>query len=422
VAPLPGTRALVILGLTGLVVASLLLGWHEGRRQEARDLHAHVGSAAARDGRETIDLSTAGRRPRACDEVSRVDGDEPARAPLRLDASRCFESWGWRALSDRRPEEAVRFFRQGLAGSPDTPALLKGLGLAAVDAGRPDEAIDPLERVVRAGFDAEVRLLLAHLYDQRDDPSSAIAQLRAVLEREPAHQAARRLLEKVERERQAESGFERDVTDRFVVKYRRGQAEGTRRQIVALLDGAAELLGRTLAYRPSARVVVVLYDHEQFQDVTRVRGWATGVFDGKIRLPVGPTPPPAADLERLIVHEYAHAAIHHLSRGRAPRWLHEGLAQVLEGATADPLLRVPGGLTLAGVEALVSDPDGLRARTGYDLALWVTRDLLDRGGMGAMRDLLARLGGGETIAAATLAVYSLQVTELEARWRRLLGG
>jgi hypothetical protein len=177
-----------------------------------------------------------------------------------------------------------------------------------------------------------------------------------------------------------------------------------------------------LSYVPQQRTTVVLYEHPEFRSVTRAHAWTSGLFDGKIRLLVGPVRPPAPEIARVVVHEYAHAAIHELSRGRAPRWLHEGLAQVLEGATPDPMLRVPGGLTLAGVEALAGESDPLRARTGYDVALWIVSDLLDRGGIEAVRELLERLGAGETLAEAIPRIYGLRTTELELQWRRVLGG
>ena len=86
------------------------------------------------------------------------------------------------------------------------------------------------------------------------------------------------------------------------------------------------------------------------------------------------------------------------------------------------MLRVPGSLSLAGVEALVTDADPLRARAGYDIALWVVRDLLDRGGMEAMRELLSRLGAGDALAEAAPRVYGLGMGEIEFQWRRVLGG
>jgi hypothetical protein len=169
-------------------------------------------------------------------------------------------------------------------------------------------------------------------------------------------------------------------------------------------------------------VTVVLYDRGQFSDVTRAHAWVDGLFDGRIRLPIGGARPPRAELERLLTHEYAHAVIHHRSRGRAPRWLQEGLAQALEGHTPDPALAAAGGLTLSGLEALVTDPDPRRAHAGYELALFVVADLVDRGGMESMRALLARLGAGETMAEAAPRVYGWRLAELESQWRRLLGG
>lgn len=425
--PFHNVRLLAVAALV-LGGAALTLGWREGRRYErgAAERTVVFASLGARDARaqteEAIRLYAAGQFPRACEKFGLAAADDPASAARRQDVIRCFEGWGWHALREGRPDEAALLFKHGLSETPDDPALLKGLGVSAVHAGRPDEAFAPLERAARAEYDPEVRLLLAHLHDRRDDPAQAVVNLRAVLDREPENEQARRLLEKVEREWRAEAGFRREATPRFVIKYRDTLDADARREIVAKLEAAAARVGRTLAYAPKQRTTVVLYEQHEFRDVTRVHAWATGLFDGKIRMPVGRVQPAGHELERLVVHEYAHAAIHDLARGRAPRWLHEGLAQVLEGATADPILRAPTGLSLAGVEALAGDQDPLRARAGYDIALWIVRDLVDRGGMESLRELLTRLGAGETMAEAMPRVYGLRLTEIESQWRRVLGG
>lgn len=358
---------------------------------------------------DAMRLYAAGQFARACERFE----------PAQVSAS-CFEVWGWRTLREGRPEDAMRLFRLGLGAMPDAPALLRGLGVAAVHAGHADDALGALETAGRLDFDPQVSLLLARLYDSRDQGERAVAHVRTVLAREPEHDGARRLLDKLERETLAESGFQSEATAHFVVKSRAG-VEADRRVVLQTLEAARERVGRELGVVPPERVVVVLYDRHQFGSVTRVHGWVTGLFDGKIRLPAAPLPP-RRELERLVVHEYAHAAIHHASRGQAPRWLHEGLAQSLEGVTRDPMLTLPGPLTLSGVEALVTHPDPARARAGYDVALWVVQDLLDRGGMDAMRELLRRLGRGEPLEAALGRAYAQPQAELESQWRRALGG
>jgi hypothetical protein len=42
--------------------------------------------------------------------------------------------------------------------------------------------------------------------------------------------------------------------------------------------------------------------------------------------------------------------------------------------------------------------------------------------MEAMRELLARLGAGDTLAEAAPRVYGLGMGEIEFQWRRILGG
>jgi tetratricopeptide (TPR) repeat protein len=415
------------LAVLGLVAAALLSGWFWASRPrqvtEIPLLRATSAATAAPGLREeALRLYARGQFPLACERFSRAADDDPGRAAGRQDVARCFEGWAWQTLREGRAGEAVVLFGQGLKAAPDDPGLLKGLGIAAVHDSRPHDALAPLERVLDRESDLEVRLLLARLYDQRDESAQAVRHLHAVLEQDPEHAGARRLLDKVERERDAEARFERSTTPHFVLKSPHARDREVTRTVQRALESAWTRVGDLLDYHPAERVTVVLYDTSQFRSVTRVHGWVTGLFDGKIRLPLGRTLPPPPTLERLVTHEYAHAAIHDLSRGRAPRWLQEGLAQALEGGSADPLLRVPGSLTLAGLEALVTDADPVRARAGYDIALWVIEDLLRRGGFPRMRALLDHLGAGEALTGAVARVYGVRLTELESQWRSLLGG
>ncbi len=380
---------------------------------------ARVSFGALRQ--EAVRLYANGEFAPACDRFHQAADRDPTSTALRQDVARCFEAWAWQTLRDGRPQEATLLFRFGLRAIPDDPGLLRGLGVASIHEGRAGEAVEPLERVARRpDADAEVRLLLARLYHQRDEPESAVRHLRAMLQRAPEHPAARELLDRVERDRRVESDFDRLTTAYFVVKGRWERDPAGQRALLAALDAARERVGGRLGYRPAERLTVVLYEADEFRAVTGGHGWVSGLFDGKIRLPF-PGATPTVTLDRLVTHEYTHAAVHELSRGRAPRWLHEGLAQLLEGMTADPALRVPGHLTLLGLEALVSDTDPVRARAGYQVALWVTEDLARRGGLPGLRGLLDRLGAGDPMAAAVTRVYGLRAAELESQWRNLLG-
>jgi tetratricopeptide (TPR) repeat protein len=371
--------------------------------------------------REALALYAKADFAAACDRFGQAAGGGPSDV-RREGVGRCFEGWGWQALDEGRALEAMALFRQGLREHPAAPGLLRGLGLSAVRVGRADEALAPLEEAVRAAADSDVRLLLAHLWDRRDDPERAAAHVRAILAAEPGHERARRLLAKLEREAEIEAEFARSDGPHFIVKAPPDMDAALRERVTRQLEGARERVHAALGVVLADRPTVVLYAAGDFRRVTGLHGWASGAFDGKIRLPLATSVPPPHELERLVLHEYAHAVIHHVSHGRAPRWLQEGLAQVLEGSTVDPMLRVPGQPTLAGIEALVMDADPARARTGYDLALWVVSDLAARGGMPRMRALLERLGAGEQLGEAMTRVYGLRASELEAHWRRVLGG
>lgn len=371
---------------------------------------------------EGIRFYSVGQYPEACQRFTDALEKEEINPTLRENVARCFEGWGWQTLRSGKAEEAALLFGQGLRQDPNSAPLLTGLALAAIHAGRPNEALEPLEQAVAGTPDPEAALLLARLYDQRDQADLAVLHLRRLLERDPSHANARQLLDKLERERRVEAGYQRDESEHFVVKYRAPRALESRRVLMQILKEAYESVGRQLNFFPPEKLTVILYPEERFREVTGTHHWASGLFDGKIRLPVGTLQGRTQALERLLTHEYTHAVVHILTKGRAPRWLQEGLAQHVEKVPDDPDLHLPGGMTLAGLEALLSDGDLAKARMGYKISLWVVRDLLQRGGMERMGELLARLGRGEAASSALQAVYGLPLAELEAQWRGVLGG
>ena len=78
------------------------------------------------------------------------------------------------------------------------------------------------------------------------------------------------------------------------------------------------------------KIDVVLYSPEQFKTVTRLPAWAVGIYDGRIKVPLGGTAATADDLERVLEHELVHAIVAAIAGPTVPAWLNEGLATALE--------------------------------------------------------------------------------------------
>jgi len=157
---------------------------------------------------------------------------------------------------------------------------------------------------------------------------------------------------------------------------------------------------------PVGPIPVILYPRRTFHESTGAPHWADGVYDsdGAIHAAIGGVARVAPGLERLLAHELAHAFINHLSGGRAPRWLQEGLAQAL--ADSRPLN--PG----VRPSVAVTRPDLL----DYEGTLRFTRHLLSLHATAAIRDALADMRTGHSSDAAFQARLGGTPVELLAAW------
>ena len=271
---------------------------------------------------------TVSPSPARWSQVDTADGSTPLEGPAPGQP---------RAPRRRDPAEALRFARLALFRQPASVPALQALAAA-----------HRLGQVARARETASTALglepgnarsleLLGDALVEGGDFASAREPYRLSLEvaNEP----------RVRKKLDALGDFAASVSSaRFRIRY----------------DGAAdEPLGLAVLRRPRLRLGGVraapgvraeparhggAATATTFRDTTRAPDWAAAWNDGTIRVPVAGVDRPTPGLVRVLRHELAHSFVA-ARAGELPHWLHEGLAQWLEGG--DPEREDPGLARLA---------------------------------------------------------------------------
>jgi hypothetical protein len=235
----------------------------------------------------------------------------------------------------------------------------------------------------------------------------------------------------VKQERVEETFSERASSSILLVYDGKRLEPGVERSLLAALEHAYADLVQDLGSGPVEKVTVVVYGERDWRLATEAPDWAGGLFDGKVRVPAQGLTGVTPALLSVLKHEMTHAFVHARTSGRAPTWLHEGLAQVEEGkssaAHAEVLLEAWRGAQTFGLRSL---EDSFRrfstaqARTGYVVSLAVTEMLRDTRGPGALAHFLDRLGEGSSVEDAmreTLRGDYARVESDLADWLRRRG-
>src|SRR4029450_8653340 len=162
-------------------------------------------------------------------------------------------------------------------------------------------------------------------------------------------------------------------------------------------QAAPRLAGAPGPY-PRDAVPLILYSKEQFRDVTQSPGWAGGLFDGRIRVPVGGKID-ERELDRVLSHELTHSIVYGLAPRGVPQWLNEGLAVLFEGGTValDRAARADAPLIpLPRLERSFQGLSSADARVAYVESALATQKVIDLGGPTAVYNLLTNIGSGMT--------------------------
>jgi acylphosphatase len=164
---------------------------------------------------------------------------------------------------------------------------------------------------------------------------------------------------------------------------------------------------------------VVLYTQQAFADITQAPTWVGALNDGRIRVPVQGLSSVTPELSRVLKHELTHSFIQQKTRGHAPTWIHEGLAQYMEGKRSDTnaaaLLVIYQGDPALGAKHFDGDwmkLSNVDAGAAYAWALANIEFIVHSGGMSDVDRMLTNLSAGESPEAVVKEVLHNDYSEL----------
>jgi tetratricopeptide (TPR) repeat protein len=305
-------------------------------------------------------------------------------------------------------DAAVRYFERARRFVPENEILAANHAAVLLQLNRYPEALSVAQTAVRLGpTNGNAHMIQAYALYLLGRMKEALASIKKAYDLLPSAQI-KELLDKIEREAKAEGEFSEQTSHHFTLRYE-GQAAAPllRKQILDTLEFHFNELVRELDYSPREAIAVILYTDRQFFNVTRAPSWTGALNDGKLRIPVSGLQEVNSDLARTLKHELAHSFINSMTRGRAPTWLHEGVAQLIEPQTSASngrrlaaLYAANRNIPLNELEASFIRFSPEEAQVAYAQSLVSAEYIREAYGMSSLVFLLKRIGDGQSTEAS----------------------
>ena len=314
-------------------------------------------------------------------------------------------------LSRGDVEHALTDERTALTYEPEQPVLLMNVAYMHLRRSEYKQSLEYLDRAKRVAPDnADVAKLSGWAYYGLNKVDQAVAEWKRAmaLRADPEVKAA---LEKAQRDKQEEESYKENESAHFNLKYNGAAEPSLARDVLHTLERHFSEIESELNYTPPDSIGVILYTQQAFADITQAPRWVGALNDGRIRVPVQGLSGVNSELSRVLKHELTHSFIKQKTRGLAPTWIQEGLAQWMEGkrsgengAVLEQIYREGHAAPLGRLEGSWMGLDSNSAGYAYSWALANVEYIVQADGMGDVERILERIAAGESTEAALRAV------------------
>lgn len=306
---------------------------------------------------------------------------------------------------------ALDHYRRALTFSPDNAGLLMSMAILDLRQSQFSAALDPLERARRvttpsSSIAADIAKLTGWAYYGANKMDQAVEQWKLAEKLRPDPEVEN-ALKKAERDKAEEENYREGQTAHFNLKYSGSSTPDLARDILRALEDDFSDLESQLNYTPPESIAVILYTEQSFADITRAPSWVGALNDGRIRIPVQGLSSVTPDLAHVLKHELTHSFVGQKSRGRAPTWLQEGIAQWMEGRRSDYSASALLDAAAKGVAPQIAQLDGSwlslsgnSAAIAYAWSLAAVESIISTGGVNDLSRLLDRIASAPSPEAA----------------------
>lgn len=299
----------------------------------------------------------------------------------------------------------------------------------AYQSGRHQEAKQWTQQALQADREnPHAHALLGDLHYLAHDLEAAEEAWEQALKVDPRLRALQERLIQLAQERQLEQGQAAVSSELFVIRIP-DLAELDPTWVLKELEKGQRFLEKQLQFQLQGPITVLIYRPKVFYEDLHVPTVVAGLFDGKIRMSTVAGSSGIA-LEAVLWHELAHVAVQQLTRSSAPRWLHEGVAQLAQAQIA-PIFT--GDLKVVALRdetprfhRFQNRYGGIQLGQGIPMnrhlfyqASWAyAQYILEHRGWSGIRRLLKEIGQGTDPAEALAKVVGMKQEVWEQRWRR----
>src|SRR5262249_49644962 len=225
--------------------------------------------------------------------------------------------------------------QQALRFAPEQPVFLLNAAYLHLRRSEYTQSLEYLERARRvAPTDPDVAKLSGGAYYGLNRLEPAVAEWQHALALRPDAETEA-ALKKALRDKEEEAQYKENESSHFMLRNSGAAEPSLAGDVLRTLERHFTSIESELSYSPPGSIGVILFTQQAFADITQAPAWVGALNDGRIRVPVQGLSSVTPELSRVLRHELTHSFVQQKSRGKAPTWIQEGLAQWMEGKRSD---------------------------------------------------------------------------------------